>query len=169
MGHFSDSARYYVDPLTYLPRKPVQEFAKKRIIYDQYRPPESLYLVTLGRVKITTTAEDGVETIGRIVCTEGLFGEPSLIGAQGRRESAVVLDNATLMSWTRTEIEQHIEREPRLGVALIQYMIRHGIELQDRIENMSSYKTPERVVLSLTQLAATLGMANEDGSTRIAS
>jgi CRP/FNR family cyclic AMP-dependent transcriptional regulator len=164
-----ESALNYEDPLTYLPRKPVQEFAKKRIIYDQHQPSESLYVVILGRVKITTTAEDGLETIGRIVCSEGLFGEPSLIGAQGRPEAAVALDNATLMSWTRAEIEQHIDREPRLGIALMQYMVRQCIELQDRIENMAVYKTPERVVLSLVQLAATLGTANSDGSTRIAS
>src|ERR1041385_663153 len=169
MGRNPESALTYEDPLTYLPRKPVQEFAKKRIIYDQHQPSDSLYVVILGRVKITTTAEDGLETIGRIVCSEGLFGEPALIGAQGRPESAVALDNATLMSWTRSEIEQHIEREPRLGIALMQYMVRQCIELQDRIENMAVYKTPERVVLSLVQLAATLGTSNTDGSTRIAS
>jgi CRP/FNR family transcriptional regulator len=169
MGRNPESAIGYEDPLTYLPRKPVQEFAKKRIIYDQHQPSDSLYVVILGRVKITTTADDGLETIGRIVCSEGLFGEPALIGAQGRPESAVALDTATLMAWTRAEIEQHIEREPRLGIALMQYMVRQCIELQDRIENMAVYKTPERVVLSLIQLAATLGTPNTDGSMRIAS
>jgi CRP-like cAMP-binding protein len=34
---------------------------------------------------------------------------------------------------------------------------------------MAVYKTPERVVLSLIQLAATLGTPNTDGSMRIAS
>jgi len=147
----------------------VQEFGKRRVIYDEHQPSESLYVVILGRVKITTRAEDGFETIGRIVCTEGLFGEASLIGGQVRNESAVALDNVTLMSWTRSEIEQQIDREPRLGVALSQYMVRQCIELQDRIESMAVYKTPERVMLSLVQLASTLGTTMPDGSMRIAS
>src|SRR4051794_39472306 len=132
------------DPLTYLPRKPVQEFAKRRVIYSQEQPSDSLYVVILGRVKITPTAEDGFETIGRIVCAEGLFGESALVGTDGRSESAVALDNVTLMAWTRQEIENQIEREPHLGIALSQYLVRQCIELQDRIESMAVYKTPER-------------------------
>ncbi len=159
----------YEDPLTYLPRKPVQEFAKRRVIYDQHQPPDSLYVVILGRVKITTTADDGFETIGRIVSAEGLFGESALVGAPNRMESAVALDNVSVMSWTRHEIEQHIEREPRLGIALSQYLVRQCIELQDRIESMAMHKTPERVTLALIQLAGSLGTPMADGSTRIAS
>jgi CRP/FNR family cyclic AMP-dependent transcriptional regulator len=159
----------FEDPLTYLPRKPVQEFAKRRVIYDQHQPPDSLYVVILGRVKITTTADDGFETIGRIVSAEGLFGESALVGAPNRMESAVALDNVSLMAWTRNDIELQIEREPRLGIALAQYLVRQCIELQDRIESMAMYKTPERVTLALIQLAGSLGTPLPDGLTRIAS
>jgi CRP-like cAMP-binding protein len=157
------------DPLTYLSRKPVQEFAKGRVIYDQQHPTGHLYLVILGRVKVSNMAEDGCQTIGRIVRAEGLFGEASLVGLPARAESATALDNVTLMSWSRAEIEQQIEREPRLGIALAQYLVRQCIELQDRIESMAVHKTPERVMLALLQLAADLGTQMPDGSTRIAS
>ncbi len=169
MGRITDAALPFEDPLTYLPRKPVQEFAKRRIIYDAHQPSDSLYVVILGRVKITTTADEGFETIGRIVSAEGLFGEAALIGAPQRTESAVALDNVSVMSWTRAEIEQHIDREPRLGIALSQYLVRQCIELQDRIESMAMYKTPERVMLALVQLAGSLGTPMADGSVRIGS
>jgi len=159
----------YEDPLTYLPRKSVQEFAKSRVVYDAQNPAKDLYVVILGRVKIATTADDGGQTIGRIVRTEGLFGESSLIGPSGRNESAVALDNATLMSWSRNEIEQQVEREPRLGIALSQYLVRECLELQDRIESMAVHKTPERVMLALLQLATDLGSPMPDGSLRVAS
>jgi len=157
------------DPLTYLPRKAVQEFPKRRVIYSREQPSESLYVVILGRVKITSVADEGFETIGRIISTEGLFGEAALVGNAGRSESAVALDNVTLMAWTRQDIESQIEREPRLGIALAQYLVRQCIELQDRIESMAAHKTPERVMLSLVQLATSLGTAMPDGSTRIGS
>ena len=60
----------YEDPLTYLPRKPVQEYAKGRVIYDAQHPPSDLYVVILGRVKISNTAEDGCQTVGRH-CSRG--------------------------------------------------------------------------------------------------
>jgi len=169
MRSLIDTGLPYEDPLTYLPRKSVQEFAKGRIIYDAQQPNGHLYVVILGRVKISNTAEDGCQTIGRIVRTEGLFGESSLIGNVKRSESAMALDNATLMSWSRAEIEQHIEREPRLGIALSQYLVRQCLELQDRIESMAVHKTPERVMLALLQLAADLGTPMSDGAVRVSS
>ncbi len=168
MGRGTDFERSYEDPLTYLPRKPIQEFAKWRIIYDRAQPSAGLYLVMLGRVKVTST-DDGSITVGRIVCAEGLFGESALIGAENRSESAVTLDDASIMSWTRNEIEAQIEREPRLGIALSQFLVRQCIELQDRIESMAVHKTPERVMLALIQLANSVGTPMSDGSTRIGS
>ncbi len=155
------------DPLTYLPRKPVQEFARRRVIYDNHQPSDHLYVVILGRVKITNIAEDGGQTIARIVCSEGLFGEACLIGDTRRSESAVALDTVSVMSWSAAEIERQVEHEPRLGLALSQYLVRECIELQDRIESMAIHKTPERVMLSLIQLAQALGTPIGDGAVRI--
>jgi CRP/FNR family transcriptional regulator, cyclic AMP receptor protein len=162
-----NSAFPYEDPLTYLPRKPVQEFAKRRVIYDPQQPSDHLYVVILGRVKITNVGDDGNQLVARIVSAEGLFGESALVGAQRRTEAAVALDNVTVMSWTVNEIEAQIEREPRLGLALSQYLVRQCIELQDRIESMAVYKTPERVMLALMQLADSLGAPMADGAVRV--
>ena len=167
MGRGTELERVFEDPLTYLPRKPIQEFARRRVIYDQQQPCSGLYLVMLGRVKVASAAEDGFMTVGRIVCAEGLFGESALIGAATRSDSAVTLDDSSIMNWTRSEIEQQIEREPRLGIALSQFLVRQGIELQDRIESMAVHKTPERVMLALLQLAGAVGTPMADGSTRI--
>lgn len=128
---------------------------------------ERLYLVVSGRVKIGTTAPGGKQVVKRIVPAEGLFGEACLLGAPSRHESATALDSVTLMSWTRAEIERQIEREPRFGVALSQYVLRLGRELADRLEAMALLKTPERVVAALLQLGASLGQARPDGVLRI--
>jgi CRP/FNR family cyclic AMP-dependent transcriptional regulator len=169
MTRRTDMGLSYEDPLTYLPRKAVQEFAKSRIIYDSQHPVTGLYVVILGRVKITTTADDGAQTVGRIVRTEGLFGEASLIGPLRRTEAAMALDSSTLMCWSRNEIEQQVEREPKLGIALAQYLVRECLDLQDRIESMAVHKTPERVALALLQLGLDLGSPMPDGSLRVAS
>jgi CRP-like cAMP-binding protein len=107
---------HLTDPLMYLPRKPIREIGKGRVIYRPENPTDCLYLVVRGRVKVTTTAE-GYETIARILYTKDLFGEAVLVGGHPS-ETAVVVDTAMLMSWTRDEIEAQIGREPGLGVAL---------------------------------------------------
>src|SRR5215469_11236347 len=145
------------DPLMYLPRKAAYEISKGSVIYDETNPPTNLYTVILGRVKISRMNGNGRQSVSRIVRTEGLFGESSLIGISRNGESATALDNVMLMGWDRVEIEHRIEREPRLGIALFQYAVHRCVELQDRIEAMAVHKTPERVMLGLVQLATDLG------------
>jgi CRP/FNR family transcriptional regulator len=157
------------DPLTYLPRKSAQEVAKGATIYGPESPNEHLHVVIVGRVRITHASMDGGHTIGRIVKADGLFGETALSGRQVRTESAVAMDDVTLMSWSREEVEQQIEREPKLGLALCQSLVRQALELQDRIESMAVHKTPERVAMALLQLSDDLGTAMPDGSVRIGS
>jgi len=155
------------DPLTYLPRKAVEQLRKGAVIYCPQQPSERLYLAVAGRVKVSATAEDGREAISRLVSSEGLFGESALVGGQPW-ETAVALDAVTLMSWTRAEIELQVEREPRLGLALAQYLIGQCLALQERLESMSLHKTPARVMIALVRLAMSLGMPGPDGATRLA-
>jgi len=155
------------DPLTYLARKPAEAVPKGEAIYSPQIPAQRLYVVVTGRVKIGISTSDGKRIVSRIVPPEGLFGEACLLGTPSRSESATALDDAALMSWTPAEIEQQIEREPRFGVALSQYVLRLGRELADRIETMAVLKTPERVVAALLQLGASLGEARPDGLLRM--
>src|SRR4029077_10538979 len=106
---FEVRARIHLtDPLMYLPRKPFQELGKGRVIYNAEHTNDLLYLVVMGRVKVTTIPAEGNETIARILCTQDFFGEAVLVGGRSS-ETAVVLDSAMLMSWTRDEIEAQIE------------------------------------------------------------
>jgi CRP/FNR family transcriptional regulator, cyclic AMP receptor protein len=155
------------DPLTYLQRKPVREFHKGEVIYGSQRAPEGIYVVLSGRVKTVIQSSDGGEIVARIVGPDGLFGESAMVGRTLRSESAEALELVRTMTWSPEEIEHQIEREPRLGLALSQYMVRQCIELQERIESMAAAKTPERVIMALVQLADSLGADQPDGGTRI--
>ena len=77
-------------------------------------------------------------------------GKP--IGMAKRKSG--LLENVKTMCWSTAEIEQQIEREPRLGLALVQYLVRRGIELQDRIQARAVCKTPERVMIATDSAAA---------------
>ena len=154
------------DALNYLPRRPLTEFAKGDIIYSGNS--QNLYLVAAGRVKVTSVAPDGCEAVVQIVPPEGLFGSSALVNQQGG-ERAVALDKVQLMAWKRAEIEQQIEREPRLGLALMEELVIASLDMEERMQAMASYKTPQRVMLSLLQLARILGEKQPDGALRMAS
>jgi CRP/FNR family transcriptional regulator, cyclic AMP receptor protein len=157
-----------LDLAVYLPRKPIQEFSKKGIVYSPQQPSHSLYLVLAGRVKVSSELSGG-EIACRIVHKGGLFGEPALVDARQRPDSAVALDQVTLMAWSRGEIEHEVEMNPTLGVALYRYLAVNCMELAERMKAMVVHRTPERVMLTILQFAREGGVTMADGSTRVES
>lgn len=154
------------DALMYLPRRPLIEYDKDQVIFAG--KSESLYLVATGLVKVSTAAADNCEVIIRIVPPEGLFGLHCLSN-QKVRERASALDSVQIMAWPRNEVDQQIKKEPRLGLALLEVLLTSQLEVQDRLLAMVAYRTPERVMLSLLQLAQALGKEGPDGAIKMRS
>jgi CRP/FNR family transcriptional regulator, cyclic AMP receptor protein len=152
------------DALMYLPRKGVTNYRRSDTIFDEVSPSQALHLVVQGRVKVTLAVEDGAQTVVDIFNTDDFFGESALLGSNRVAERAVALDNVTLMSWTRAEIEEQIERQPRLGIALMQMLVKRGLEYEERLQSFALDKTPERIVRALLRFADHLGAPAEDGS-----
>jgi CRP-like cAMP-binding protein len=121
-----------------------------------------------GRVKVFCTAETGEQTLLRVAGAEEFLGESSLIPMDGAlRESAVVVDAAQAMSWSCEEVQERIEREPKLALALAQYFGRNNGVLRERITTIANYKTGPRVVLALIQLSKSVGTQTPTGALRI--
>src|SRR3954447_1521491 len=160
-------SREMEDALMYLPRKGVTDFRKGQNIFDEHQPSKGLHLVVQGRVKVTIPLDDGTQTVVDIFTTDDFFGESSLLGASQYSERALALDNVTLMSWTSSEIEEQVERQPRLGIALLQMLVKRGLDYQARLQSFALDKTPERVIRALLRFAERLGTRTEDGSINI--
>jgi CRP/FNR family cyclic AMP-dependent transcriptional regulator len=156
-------SREFEDALMYLPRKALTSFRKGQIVFDEHHPPDGLHLILSGRVKVTIPLDDGSETVVDIFATDDFLGESSLLGSLQHFGRAVALDNVSLMFWTAREIEEHSERQPKLGIALIQMLVKRGLDYQARLQSFAIDKTPERVIRSLLRFADRMGTRNEDG------
>lgn len=154
------------DALVYLPRKGVIEYSRSQIIYDEQHPSNGLFLVVRGRVKVSITMEDGSQTVTGIYGADDFFGECALLGAS-HQERAAALESTSLMSWTAEEIEEQIERQPKLGMALIQMLVERCLDLEERLQSLAVDKTPQRVALILLRFAGRLGKRGSDGASRI--
>ena len=71
------------------------------------------------------------------------------------------------MSWTTTEIEEHIERQPRLGVALLQVLVAKCIDLEERLQSFTRDTISDRIARTLLGVAKRIGIREQDGSVRI--
>jgi len=164
---FKEAARELEDALVYLPPKGVTEYRRGQVIYDDQHPAFGLYLVVQGRVKVSITMEDGSQTVTGVYCGDDFFGECALLGKSERQERATALETTTIMAWTTDEIEDQIERQPKLGMALIQILVERCLDFEERLQSMALDKTPQRVALSMLSFAERLGTEGPDGAMRI--
>lgn len=156
------------DALNYLPSTRIVEFPRRSVIYEPTRPTSRLYLLLSGRVKILITSSTGVQMLLRVAVAEEFLGECSLVPVEsGLRESAVVMDTAQVMSWAPEEVEERIEQEPRLAIALCEYFGRNNALVRDRITTISNCKTGPRVMTALVQLSRSIGSPTPQGALRI--
>lgn len=156
------------DALNYLPSTRILEFPKRCAVYEPTRAASRLYLVLSGRVKISSTADSGAQTLLRVAGPEDFFGECSLAPCdRPLRESAIAMESTQIMSWTSEEVQERIEKEPKLALALSEYFGRQNLLLRERITTIANYKTGPRVTIALLELARGNGKAMTDGATRI--
>jgi CRP/FNR family transcriptional regulator len=121
------------DALMYLPRKGVTDYRKGQVIYDESAASRGLNLVVQGRVKVAIPLDDGTQTVIDIFTTDDFFGEGSLLGQGRSKERAIALDSLTLMSWSHSEIEEQVEKQPRLGIALLQMLVKRALDYEERL------------------------------------
>jgi CRP/FNR family cyclic AMP-dependent transcriptional regulator len=159
---------HHHDALALLPRTPVLCFPKRCAIYGHSGSPSRLYLVLAGSVKLNCTASDGTQSMIRIVPPEGFFGESTLVPqVEPLRETAIAVAPTQVMSWTTEEVEVHIERQPRLALALCEYFGHCNEQMRERIVTVATQKTGTRVSVALVQLAREIGDPRTDGARRV--
>jgi CRP/FNR family cyclic AMP-dependent transcriptional regulator len=155
------------DALEYLRCSTVSIFRKSCPIYDPEQASDSLYLVIDGRVKVSRVAENGLEVVTDIYLPDEFFGEDAFVS--GRRVGrAVALEDTQLMTWAASEVQETIEREPRLGLALVQIAVQRILEFRERIGSLSADNVARRLARSLIRFSERMGRPLEDGSLLIA-
>jgi CRP-like cAMP-binding protein len=155
-------SRELEDALMYLPRKSLVTYRKGQTIFDESHPPVGLYLVVDGRVVVTASLDDGSETVIDIFGADDFLGENSLLGSIHHSRRARALDDVSMMSWTTREIEEQSERQPKLAIALLQMLVKRGLDYQVRLQSFALDKTPERVVRCLLGFAGRMGTPTQD-------
>src|SRR5579871_3522155 len=125
------------DPLAHLPCSTILEYKKGQTIYSQDQPSTAIYLVIDGKVKVCRLADDGRQVVVDIYQPDEFFGESAFLNLTHRAEQATALENTKLMTWTTAEIEDIIQRRPKLALALLQILVQRTLEFGHRIESFS--------------------------------
>jgi CRP-like cAMP-binding protein len=125
------------DVLAQLPISTCMEYRKGQIIYGPDQPSTSIYLVTVGKVRLSQLAEDGSEILLEIIVPDELFGESAFVNGARRAEQAAAVENAKLMIWPISAMEDLMTKRPGLAVSLLQISAQRTLDFAHRIESLS--------------------------------
>jgi len=134
------------------------------LIFNQDQPSTSIYLVIDGKAKVSRLADNGHQVVMDIYQTDEFFGESGFLNLTHRAEQAMAIENTKLMTWATQDIEELVNKRPKLAIALVQILVQRTIEFSHRIESFSVDNIARRLARTLLRFVDRLGVPEEDGS-----
>jgi len=127
---------------------------KKRKIYTQGAPSDSLFYIQKGKVKLTVISKAGKEATIAILNATDFFGEGGLTGHTHRIGSAEAVEDCELMQIEKDAMLLALRQENKLADMFVSYLlgrnIRYEEDLVDQLFN-SSEKRLARILLLLAR------------------
>lgn len=157
----------FEDPLAYLPCSTIATYRKGAIIYTQDEPADKFCLVISGKVKILRVSDDGKPTLVDIYRPDEFFGESAFLSLPHRAEQAVAIEETRIMMWGSAQIEEIMEKRPRLAVAMVQMLGQRSLDFVRRVQSFSTEDIGQRLSRSLIRFADRMGERQDDGGIRM--
>jgi CRP-like cAMP-binding protein len=138
-----------------------RKFRKNNLIIFEDDVGNSLFVIKLGRVKISRIAPDGAEAILAILGQGDFFGELAVIDGQGRSASVTSIDDVELLMLRRQDFMEILERIPKIAISLLKELAGRIRKSDSHIRSLSLLDAKGRVATTVIRLAEDIGRVKE--------
>jgi len=118
---------------------------------------DRIFFITEGRVKISTTNEEGKEITKAILGNGEVFGEMALVGEERRRDWATALENTEACVVTLAELNGLMRERSDLNLFFMRIFGNRQLEMERRLESLVFRDSRSRIVEFLVQLTQSKG------------
>ena len=130
----------------------IGEYRKDQIVFSQGDPPDAVFYIESGKVKITVVSEQGKEAVVAMLGTNDFFGEGCLAGQARRMATIATMTDSVIVRLEKAAIVHVIRQEPAFSGMFIAHLLSRTIrveaDLVDQLFN-SSEKRLARMLLLL--------------------
>jgi CRP/FNR family transcriptional regulator len=159
-----------------IPHLSERHFLPRQLLFSAGDPPERVYLILKGRVKIFQVAENGKEIILDVVSRGGVVGDMAVVEDGGRGACAQAIEDTVAASISWDDFSHLMQQSPRLGFAMVELMARRLSSMQRTFMNLVSKPVSARLAdflierhdggfirpgLTHQELAQTIGTSRE--------
>jgi CRP-like cAMP-binding protein len=149
-------------------RTQMRRYQRGDVIAHPDDPPEGIYLIKEGRVKLCRYADSGrIQTLA-LLERGNIFGERALLGAPVT-VSCEAFEDTVICVLRRQDFEELIQSKPDLALRVMKVLAERLHQAEDAIENLGLHGVPQRLATLLVRLAEAYGEPHEqNGGRRLA-
>lgn len=137
-----------------------KSYAKKSIIFHEGDEGDTLYILKVGRVKISKITEDGREKTLTIMQPGDFFGEMAIFDNMPRSATAEVIDDAaTVYTVAKRDFERILVENPSIAMQIMGDLTRRIRQVNQQVEDLAFKDVHERVASTLNLLSKSEGRA----------
>jgi CRP/FNR family transcriptional regulator len=124
---------------------------------------EELYVLKEGRVQLYVEIPEGGEVTLSVVEGGSIFGELALGGLRSGEVYARALVPSLVCSLKTEGVQQLIERNPQVGIAMVRLLSERLREAEVRLAELAYQQLPARLANLILRLSATEGIMSREG------
>ena len=136
-------------------------FQKNDIIFCEYEPGDTFYLIQSGRVGIVKIMDDIEKTIDILQPGE-IFGEMAILEEAPRSATAVALDAVKALEFNRENFEVLMQGNPQIAFKLLKLFTKRIYDQKRRFLILTLEDVQARVADVFVMLAETQGTIGEE-------
>ena len=140
-----------------------RRYARGTTLFEEGDQSDRVVVVLTGRVKASSFADSGKETILAVREAGELIGELSTLDGQPRSATATALDAVDALLVPAADFLAFLSANPRVGPLLLQLLSRRLRESDRKRIEFGTVDAPGRVAAHLLQLAEQYGELSSEG------
>lgn len=132
-----------------------QSFRRHSYIHTPTQPAYALYLLTSGQISLQMLSSGGRVLTLRVIEPGQIFGHSVLEGAATYDTYAEALSPVRAVAVPQAALLNLIQREPAMGIALIELLGQHRLTVSRRIDEVAFKSVPARLASVLLEMSET--------------
>lgn len=131
--------------------------AAGQALFLQGDPGDRVFGVLSGKLEISLLAADGRKLVANIETANSLVGEIAALDGGPRSASVTCLSDCTVVSLSRAQLLDRIERSPALGRAVIGYLCSRLRWMSDEVGDQALLALDQRLAKRVLFLSGLIG------------
>jgi CRP-like cAMP-binding protein len=142
---------------------PERHLENGEIFYGPQDPPERLFILQKGKVRIFRTTPDGREFTLAVVESSTVFGEMALTGQQLEGAYAQAMQPSLISTMAREDLERLVLEKPEVGLKIMQVLSERLRRYETRLEDLSMKDVHARLAEIIVLLVESEGIRSGTG------